>query len=93
MAVHAAKVSSLFQLAQHLLSCMTYCNHVQRQLCICLQVADAAHHMLSVIDIGAAQLNDKINLFKDDVKFPEVFRSGLSVLLVLSICAGHDERS
>ena len=39
-----------------------------------LQVANAAHHMLSVIDIGAAQLNDKINLFRDEAKFPEVFR-------------------
>ena len=51
---------------------------------MCLQVAYAAHHMLSVIDIGAAQLNDKINLFKDDVKFPEVFRSDQSPVLTLS---------
>ncbi|KAL0026611.1 hypothetical protein WJX77_010338 [Trebouxia sp. C0004] len=38
------------------------------------QVANAAHDMLSMIDIGAAQLNDKINLFQNEVKFPEVFR-------------------
>lgn len=41
-----------------------------------MQVANAAHDMLSMIDIGAAQLNDKINLFRDEAKFPEVFRSG-----------------
>lgn len=41
-----------------------------------MQVANAAHDMLSMIDVGAAQLNDKINLFRDEAKFPEVFRSG-----------------
>lgn len=40
-----------------------------------MQVANAAHGMLSVIHVGAAQLNDKINLFRDEAKFPEVFRS------------------
>ena len=30
--------------------------------------------MLSVIDASAAHLNDKINLFKSEAKFPEVFR-------------------
>ncbi len=33
--------------------------------------------MLSMIDAGAAQLNDKINLFKNEAKFPEVFRSAV----------------
>lgn len=40
-----------------------------------MQVANAAHDMLSMIDAGAAHLNDKINLFKSEAKFPEVFRS------------------
>ena len=42
-----------------------------------VQVATAAGDMLSVIDMGAAHLNDKINLFKSEAKFPDVFRSAL----------------
>ncbi len=42
-------------------------------------MANAAHDMLSMIDTGAAQLNDKINLFWSEAKFPEVFRSATSL--------------
>lgn len=50
-----------------------------RQKWYALQVADAAYEMLSMIDTGAAQLNDKINLFQNEAKFPEVFRSATSL--------------
>ncbi|KAL3139906.1 hypothetical protein ABBQ38_004198 [Trebouxia sp. C0009 RCD-2024] len=44
------------------------------QAAVAAKVANAAHDMLSMIDAGAAHLNDKINLFKSEAKFPEVFR-------------------
>ena len=56
-----------------------WCSQPASQLVLHLwQVANAAHDMLSMIDAGAAQLNDKINLFKSEAKFPEVFRSPYS---------------
>ena len=37
-------------------------------------VSEAAHQMLACIDEAAAQLNDKLSLFKAEDKFPDVFR-------------------
>lgn len=54
--------------------CSWPCSVSQQILSVASQVASAAGEMLSVIDKGAAYLNDKINLFKSEAKFPEVFR-------------------
>lgn len=42
---------------------------------LCLQVAEAAYEMLSVMDEEAAAANNKIDLFISEERFPEVFEA------------------